>query len=115
MRYLCLVYNVQEEHSDGMPRPRPHGGDAAAGVRALRRSGHLIAVHAVGPAEPVTVVRVRNGRVASVTSDGTASGGRLYAAAVVEAHDLNEAIRLAVDLAGDAGGRVAIRRLAGPE
>jgi hypothetical protein len=96
MKYLCTIY-TQDDRLESLT------DEQVAAVEAecveyeteLRKNGQLLAVEALQPVHTATTVRVRNGR-ASIT-DGPFAETKEHLAGfyLVEARDLNEAIRLA--------------------
>ena len=134
MHYLFLVYP-----DDTPPDPNRDAFDAAcrANDAALRLSGYLLAAATfrgrggslqdaarsrTAPTgertAPTTTLRFQNGELSLADGPSTGSGeqpGTLY---VVDARDLNEAIRLAADMPQARRGRIEITLLAdfaGPE
>jgi hypothetical protein len=112
MKYVCLVYQ-EESSADGLS-----GGtsDATADEmidhrEELRLSGYLIASSTLQSVQSATTVRVRNGRVS--VSDGPFMEtkeqlGEFY---LIEARDLNDAIRVASRIPKARIGCVEIRPL----
>jgi len=95
MKYLCLVYQ-EEAKVDALP-----GSEYDAIVRdeldyseALQESGHYIASGPLQPVETATTIRVRNDKV--VISDGpfAETKEQLGSYYLIEARDLNDAIRV---------------------
>jgi hypothetical protein len=96
MQYLCVAF-CEEGKRDALP---PAERDALERTwrcydEALRRSGHLIAGGALLPARAAVRLQPRAGTIALGT--GPFAGTRAEPAAffVIEARDLNEAIRVA--------------------
>lgn len=113
MKYLCLIFS-DEKALSAMPRREL---DALVNSHLdyddeLRATGHLLASEAVEPAEAATLLRVRNGRLS--TSDGACTEGReqLSAFCLIEARDLNEAIRIASRMPRARMGLVEVRPVA---
>ncbi len=115
MRYLCLVY-LDEAKLDGL------GPDAwdelmretVACDDDLRASGRCVASGALQPVEMALTVRVGSGGVTAV--DGPASGEwrQIGWFMLLEARDLNQAIRVAARLPPARLGAVEVRPLADP-
>jgi hypothetical protein len=111
VKYLCLVFG---EAKDGAP-PRPESATAADEepdeLTELERSGHSIASARLQPAETAATIRVRNGTV--FISDGPEFGSteRLSAFHLIDARDLNDAIRIAAKLSSARLGWVEVRPL----
>ncbi len=110
MKYLCLVYHEEskvdallDEEYEAMMR------DVLDYREELRRSGHHIASSSLQPVRTATTVRVRNGDV-SITdgpfADTKEQMGGFY---LIEASDLNEAIRIAGRIPSARTGSVEVR------
>ena len=110
MKYLCLVY--QEE---------PHGGCGALAAEArdeceaLRQNGYLIAASALQPARAATTIRVRNGQVSVAAGPFAAPNAPLAAFSLIEARDLNDAIRVAAKMPAARLGAIEVRPLEEPK
>jgi hypothetical protein len=111
MKYLCLVY--QEASGDSVPESTCNDftGEVIDHREQLRLSGYLIASSPLQSAREATSVRVRNGRVS--ISDGPV--GRieehLEAFYLIDARDLNDAIRVAAKIPSARLGCIEIRPL----
>lgn len=103
MKYLCLVYLSKENwHSCS---------DSACFeyVRQLQESGRLVAAEPLHPVETATTVRVRNGE--TVVTDGPFAETKEQLAGfyLIEAKDLNEAIRHASKIPPARHGSIEVR------
>jgi hypothetical protein len=111
LRYLCLVYE-DEEKIDALAE---HESEFIATedleyLGELERSGHFIAAARLQPAETATTIRVRNGSV--FISDGAAgTKERLGAFYLIDARDLNDAIRIAAKMPAARLGSIEVRPL----
>ncbi len=111
MKYLCLAFG---EATDGAP-PRRESAIAADEesdeFTELERSGHYIASARVQPAATAATVRIRNG--ATFISDGPEIGTteRLSAFYLIDARDLNDAIRVVSKMPSARLGCVEVRPL----
>ncbi len=111
MRYVCLGY-VEEHQWDASPPDRREAlmTECRAYDEQLRRSGHIVAAEALESARNAATLRWRDGKV--LVSDGPFAGtqeqlGRII---VLEAVDLNHAIRLMSQHPGvRVGGCVEVR------
>lgn len=96
MKYLCLIYQNEAE-IDAMPEADYEAivSDVLEYRQELQESGHYIASSPLQSVTTATTIRVRNGKV--VISDGPFAETReqLGGFYLIEAKDLNEAIRLA--------------------
>ena len=97
MKYLCLVY-YDERKLDGLSRSE-YGrlvGEALAYREVLRKSGHYIVSDGLQSVQTATTIRVRNdGKL--ITTDGpfAETAEQLGGFMLIEARDLNDAIRVA--------------------
>ncbi|MGH2550738.1 MAG: YciI family protein [Thermomicrobiales bacterium] len=96
MKYLCLIYQNEAE-IDAMPEAEYEAivSDVLEYRHELQESGHYIASSPLQSVTTATTIRVRNGKV--VITDGPFAETReqLGGFYLIEAKDLNEAIRLA--------------------
>ena len=112
MRFLCQIYI--ETTLDEMPlvQAARHVGEYAAFTEGLRRSGHYVDANRLLPSATACTVRVRDGKVS--TTDGPFAERRECVGGyyVIEARDLNEAIRIAARIPGARTGAVEVRPIA---
>jgi hypothetical protein len=113
MRYLCLVY-LDERRLDGLS---PDAWNALlAETRAceedLRATGHALAAGALQPAEMALTVRGSNGDLSAIEGPAGGAWQQLGWFLLLEARDLNDAIRLASRLPPARLGCVEVRPLA---
>ena len=103
MKYLCLVY-LDEEHWNSCP-------DETCGAYAqdLIDGGHMVAAEPLHAVHTATSVRVRNGQL-SVTDGPFAETKEMLAGFyLLDAKDLNEAIRLASGIPPAKYGTIEVR------
>ena len=105
MKYLCLVYGDENllEHADD--------AQCIAYDDGLRASGHCIASEALQPVATATTLRVRDGRVSVTDGPFAETKEQLAGFYLIEAADLDEAIRLAADIPPARIGSIEIRPL----
>ena len=103
MKYLCLVY-LDEKRLDELPDE-----DCVAYDRAIRNSGHCIASEALESVQSATTVRVRNGKVSVTDGPFAETKEQLAGFYLVEAQDLDEAIRLAAEIPPARVGSIEVR------
>jgi hypothetical protein len=113
MRYLCLVYQdesaiaaMPEDEYDALVR------DVLAYREELRAGGHYIASSPLQSVRTATTVRARHGK--TFLSDGpfAETKEQLGGFYLIEAADLNEAIRLASKMPPARVGSIEVRPLA---
>ena len=103
MKYLCLVY-LDKENWDACPDP-----DCGAYAQELVDRGKLLAGEPLHTIDSATTVRIRNGTL-SVTDGPFAETKEMLAGFyMVDAKDLNEAIRIAADIPPAKFGSIEVR------
>ena len=110
MRYLCLVYLVEEEMaamSEG--ESQACTDESLAYDEALRRSGHLVMAHALERVETATTVRVRKGRLLTTDGPFAETKEQLGGFILIDARDLNEAIQVASRIPLARRGSIEVR------
>lgn len=115
MKYLCLICADTLMEDMSSERRDQHYRDYAEFTDEMRRGGHLVACNRLLPPETATTVRVRDGRI--TTTDGPFAETKEHVGGyyVLEAEDLDEAIRLAAKIPGCWHGCVEIRPIADDE
>jgi hypothetical protein len=103
MKYLCLVYG-QEKELQAMP-----DGDCLAYDEELRQRGICLAAEALQSVETATTVRVRNGKLFITDGPFAETKEQLAGFYLIEAGDLNDAIRIASQIPPARLGSVEIR------
>jgi hypothetical protein len=112
-RYLCLVYQ-NEAKIDALPEPKSASSadEYCDHLRELKQSGHFIASARLQPAESATTVRVRDGSMFISGDPVAGTKERLAAFYLIDAKDLNDAIRIVGKMPGARQGRIDVRPLA---
>jgi hypothetical protein len=112
MRYLCLVYH-EEESIDAMPDKDYNAiiDDVLEYREELRASGHYIASSPLQPVATATTLRVRNGKLVITDGPFAETKEQLGGFYLIEAADLNEAIRLAARMPPARIGSIEVRPL----
>ena len=103
MKYLCLVY-LDEKRLDELPDE-----DCVAYDTAIRKSGHCIASEALESVQTATTVRVRNDKVAVTDGPFAETKEQLAGFYMIDAKDLDEAIRIASGIPPARVGCVEVR------
>lgn len=110
MQYLLMIYENEQLYADMTP------AQSAQVLReydeyttAIQASGHMRGGDALEPTSTATTVRVREGK--TLTTDGPFAETReqLGGYYVVEAADLDEAIKLAARIPGAKTGSIEVR------
>lgn len=93
MKYACFIFGDDE------PLPEGEGqklyDDSIAYHEELKRKGHLVALEALEDADTATTVRRRGGKLSMTDGPFAEIKEHLGGFFMIEARDLNEAIRLA--------------------
>ena len=103
MNYLCLVY-LDQENWDACK-----DSDCAGYVRTLNEKGNFRGGEPLHPVHTATTVRVRNGQLSLTDGPFAETKEMLAGFYLIEAKDLNEAIRLAADIPPAKYGSVEVR------
>jgi len=115
MKFLCLI--CAEKVMEQMPpaAAEKHYQEYAEFTENIRQSGHYIGCNRLLPPSAATTVRVRNGKVSTTDGPWVETKEQLGGYYVIEARDLNEAIRVAAKIPGAWIGCVEVRPIAEDE
>jgi hypothetical protein len=110
VKYLCLAYE-QEGALDALSRDEWSAlrQQTLEYVDELRRTGRLITRHALQSVQAATTVRVRQGRVTTTDGPFAETKETLGGFFLVEAADLDEAIRIAARWPSARIGSIEVR------
>ncbi len=116
MKYLCLVYR-EEKKVDAMSRPEfaAFVAEHRAYDELLRKSGHGIVAEGLQPVRTATTVRMRNGKVTTTDGPFAETKEQLGGFFLIDARDLDEAIRVASKIPAARLGSIEIRPIREPE
>lgn len=103
MKYLCLVY-LDEGRLGELPDE-----DYVAYDTAVRDSGHCVASEALASVTMATTVRVRDGKVSVTDGPFAETKEQLAGFYMINAKDLNEAIRIAAGIPPARVGSIEVR------
>jgi hypothetical protein len=103
MKYLCLVYLEEQKLHAVADRECAACGDS------LRSRGLLVAAEALQPTATATTVRVRNGQLSITDGPFAETKEQLAGFYLIEARDLNDAIRAAAKIPPAREGSVEVR------
>jgi hypothetical protein len=112
MRYLCLVY-YDEKKLDAMSKSEYDAlvGEALAYREVLRNSGHYIVSDGLEPVQTATTIRMRNGKLSITDGPFADTKEQLGGFMLIEARDLNDAIRVASKIPPVRLGCIEVRPL----
>ena len=103
MKYLCLVYGEPE-------KIQAMDDDACMAFDdAIRKSGQCLASEPLQPVHTATTVRVRNGKVSMTDGPFAETKEQLAGFYLIEAEDLNEAIKVASGIPPAQVGCIEVR------
>lgn len=103
MKYLCLVY-LDEKRLDELPDE-----DCVAYDAEIRGSGQCIASEALQSVQTATTVRVRDGKLSVTDGPFAETKEQLTGFYLIEASDLDEAIRIAANIPPACVGSIEVR------
>ena len=103
MKYLCLVY-LDEQRLHELPDE-----DCVAYDEMIRASGHCIASEALQSVHTATTLRLRNEQLSVTDGPFAETKEQLAGFYMIEAKDLDEAIRLAAGIPPARVGSIEIR------
>jgi hypothetical protein len=112
MRYMCLVY-YDEKTLEALSKSEYDAlvEEVLAYREVLRKSGHYITSDGLQPVETATTVRIRNGRVSTTDGPFAETKEQLGGFMLIEARDLNDAIRVASQIPPIRLGCIEVRPL----
>ena len=115
MKYLCLICaeTVMEQMTEAAAEE--HFEEYAEFTEAIRASGHYLGCNRLLPPHSAITVRVRNGKVTTTDGPYVETKEQLGGYYLIEARDLNEAIRVASRIPGARIGCVEVRPIAEDE
>ncbi len=110
MQFVCLVYAAESALTSMTQAELNALIDAAlASDVALRDDGHLVEGAALAHVESAVTVRVRDGRVSATTGPFAETNEQLGGFLLIEAADLDEAVKIAAGIPGARFGSVEVR------
>ena len=110
MRYLCLVYCSDSTFAGLTPdEKRALDRDSLDYDRELERRGHFVAADALQPVSEAATVRVCDGRTLVTDGPFAETKEQLGGFILIEARDMNEAIRAAAGIPLAKLGSIEVR------
>ena len=103
MKYLCLVYMDEANPAD------VSDAECMAFGQLLDESGQRIAAEALESVQTATTVRVRSGKVSITDGPFAETKEQLAGFYLIEARDLNDAIRVASNIPPARVGSIEVR------
>jgi hypothetical protein len=111
MKYVCLVYLDDEHHLDGLSQRERADfiNEVLDNDDRLRQAGHRLEGHALALPREAMTVRVRQGQLSATDGPFLETKEHLSGFIVIEARDLNDAIRIGGTLPMARHGAVEVR------
>jgi hypothetical protein len=112
MKYLCLICaeKVMEQMTEA--DAERHFEEYRTFIEDIRASGHYVGCNRLLPPDSATTIRVRQGKVAITDGPWVETKEQLGGYFLIEARDLDEAIRVAARIPGAWIGCVEVRPVA---
>lgn len=112
MRYLCLICaeTVMEQMTDA--EAERHFQEYAEFIESIKASGHFVGANRLKPPTAASTVRVRGGQVMVTDGPFVETKEQFGGYFVIEARDMNEALRVASRIPGAKIGCVEVRPIA---
>jgi len=107
MKYVCLVY-AAEKDLHGLP-DSPEDAECHAFSQRQLEAGRMVGGQALQPVAAATTVRVRAGEVSITDGPFAETREQLAGFYLIEARDLNEAIRFAQKIPPARVGSIEVR------
>jgi hypothetical protein len=112
VKYLCLVY-AEEKEITALPDGNMQAliAENVDLCEELRRSGHFVSAAPLDSVKTAVTVRVRNGKASTTDGPFAETREQLGGYYLIEARDLDEAVRVAQRIPGARLGSVEVRRI----
>ncbi len=110
MKYLCLIF-VDEQMYAALPQSEQNAyiKENFALDYALRAQGHLIVTEALQSAKSASTIKVINGKLSITDGPFAETKEQMGGFYLIEARDLNDAIRIAAKIPSARIGTVEVR------
>ena len=112
MKYLCLICAEKVMEQMTAEDAERHYREYETYIEEIRRSGHYLGCNRLLPPSAATTIRVRSGRISATDGPWVETKEQLGGYFLIEARDLNEAIRIAARIPGARLGCVEVRPVA---
>ena len=111
MRYACLIYFDPGKVFNQSPEADAVLRDVGPYDAELKASGHLVSGHALQMPQAAMTVRVRDGKMSATDGPFMETKEMLGGFTLIEARDLNEAVRIAAGIPFAKLGAIEVRPL----
>lgn len=112
MKFLCLVCVERPLEPAPLEEASRVHAEYVAFEQSIRESGHYVASNRLEPPSDAVTVRVRNGRLSTTDGPFAETKEQIGGYFVIDAHDLNDAIRIAARIPGARRGCIEVRPIA---
>lgn len=112
MKFLCLICAEKVMEQMQPADSEKHFAEYVEYTERIHRSGHFISCNRLLPPDSATTVRVRNGKISTTDGPWVETKEQFGGYYLIEARDLNEAIRIAAGIPGASRGCVEVRPVA---
>lgn len=109
MRYTCLIYFNPKLLFSQSPEAQAVLAECATHDDTLKASGHFVSAEALERPESAMTVQVRDGKMSTIDGPFMETKEMLGGFIVIEARDLNEAVRVAAGIPQVRLGTVEVR------
>ena len=110
MRYICLVhFDIAQFQNAPIERQQDINRRSLAYDEELKAEGHYIASQAIEGSDSAVLVRVRDGKMSTTDGPFIESKEQMAGFVLIEARDLNEAVRLAAGIPIAELGTIEVR------
>jgi len=110
MKYLCLIYD-EEKNRGAMSKSESEAlmGEYFAFTEGIQKSGQYLGGEALQSVQTATTVRIRNGKLSTTDGPFAETKEQLGGFYLINARDLNDAIRVASKIPSARLGSVEVR------
>ena len=109
MRYACLIYYHPQTLFGGSPQANAALAECAGYDEVLKAIGHFVTGEALVLPEEAMTLQVRDGKMSAVDGPFMETKEVLGGIIVIEARDLNEAVRIAAGMPHAKLGAIEVR------
>ncbi len=112
MKFLCLICAEKFMEDFSEAEAEKHFDEYVEFTREIRESGHFLGSNRLLPRDTAVTLRVRNGKVSTTDGPFAETKEQLGGYYLIEAKDLNEAIRIASRIPSARYGCIEVRPVA---
>lgn len=109
MQYHCLIYFDPQQVFGGSPEAKAILAEIGPHADQLTASGHLVMSQPLNLSEEAITVQVRQGKMSTTDGPFMEAKEMLGGLALIEARDLNEAVRIAAGMSHAKMGHIEVR------